>query len=683
MLPYLTKLSIAVMVVFLFYHFLLRRLTFYRWNRWYLLMYAACCFFIPFIDINPFLQSNQLDSSALVGYIPTVNGERMQRSIAESQSWLQAHWIWLLFLSGILILSLRMIVQHVSLFRMRQAARLLVSDRIKLYQVNKPIIPFSYGNAIYVNQNQHTEEELKEIIRHEFIHVKQGHTFDMLFAEIFCILNWYNPFAWLLRHAIRQNLEFIADQEVLEKGVDKKQYQYLLLKVIGISQYSIATNFNFSSLKKRIAMMNRMRTAKVHLLKFLFLLPVLLVLLVSFRQQLLTNNDVSDSYTYTDTVPTAKQIGKKLPDNVRSIKVQNDRITVLLKDGTQEVYDQHKPEDVAAFEKKYGALPPPPPPPVRPSAPSSVAPAPPPPPVAPRSGVSSPAAPSVPAVPTLPSQQDWVKASVNKKGYILSVADNNGECVVIIKNRSGKIEKSMLMTDWTANEKANEARYGSIPPPPPPTPAPAQAPKFGVKDPGAIPAPGADAGIIQAPAEGYYLKADKIEYTPGAKGSKESIRLSGTNGVIVKGQTNALIVIDGVVQEGQGALSRLNPDQISQIEVLKNESATAIYGEKGRNGVLLISTKKDASDQPLLLQPARAAETREELPLKSKTLAEVKGDATIAFYVVDGKEYTVEGFKRLNLEGSAINSIHVWKGDAAVKQFGERGRAGVIEVKTK
>ena len=118
---------------------------------------------------------------------------------------------------------------------------------------------------------------------HEYVHVKQKHTVDILWSEFICIINWYNPFAWLMRHSIRQNLEFIADDSVITTGIDKKNYQYLLLKVIGNNQYSIAQKFNFSSLKKRIAMMNKMKSARVHLIKFLFLLPLIAVLLVAFK----------------------------------------------------------------------------------------------------------------------------------------------------------------------------------------------------------------------------------------------------------------------------------------------------------------------------------------------------------------------------------------------------------------
>ncbi|HXB33266.1 MAG TPA: M56 family metallopeptidase, partial [Puia sp.] len=135
------------------------------------------------------------------------------------------------------------------------------------------------------NQQLHTEKEWEDIILHEYVHIRQRHTVDILIAERICIVNWYNPFAWLIRYSIRQNLEFIADQQVLDKGVDRKGYQYHLLQVMGEPRYRLANNFNFSSLKKRIVMMNKMRSAKLQLLKLLFLLPLAVVLLVAFRDR--------------------------------------------------------------------------------------------------------------------------------------------------------------------------------------------------------------------------------------------------------------------------------------------------------------------------------------------------------------------------------------------------------------
>lgn len=118
---------------------------------------------------------------------------------------------------------------------------------------------------------------------HEQVHVLQKHTLDNLWVEILFIINWFNPFVWLLRKAVKENLEYIADAQVLEHGINKQQYQYLLLHVSGIHQAGPTNAFNLSSLKNRIKMMNKTKTAKVQLLKFIFLLPLMVVLLFSFR----------------------------------------------------------------------------------------------------------------------------------------------------------------------------------------------------------------------------------------------------------------------------------------------------------------------------------------------------------------------------------------------------------------
>jgi hypothetical protein len=183
-----------------------------------------------------------------------------------------------------LFLLARTAIRWSSLSRLRKEARLISArEAVRIYQVDRKITPFSFGNAIFINPRLHTEKEWEEIVLHEYVHIRQRHTLDILLAEAITIVNWYNPFAWALRHSIRQNLEFIADQQVLDKGVDKKEYQYHLLKVMGHPPYRLANNFNFTSLKKRIIMMNKIRTARVQLLRLLFWLPLLAVILLAFR----------------------------------------------------------------------------------------------------------------------------------------------------------------------------------------------------------------------------------------------------------------------------------------------------------------------------------------------------------------------------------------------------------------
>ena len=285
---FLLKMSVSLAVVWCFYQLVLRRLTFYMLNRWYLLGYTLLAFVIPLVNIGRVLSDGRAGEPVVLQFIPAIGGVP-GTAVAAVSSRAAGLSVWTVALcvlaAGSVLLAVRVAVRWVSLIRLRRKARLIEGGGVKIYQVDGPVNPFSFGNAIFINQRLHTEKEWEDIILHEYVHIRGQHTVDILIAELVCIVSWYNPFAWLIRYSIRQNLEFIADQEVLDKGVDRKGYQYHLLKVVGEPRYRLANNFNFSSLKRRIIMMNKMRSAKVHLLKLLFLLPLIAVLLVAFRDR--------------------------------------------------------------------------------------------------------------------------------------------------------------------------------------------------------------------------------------------------------------------------------------------------------------------------------------------------------------------------------------------------------------
>jgi TonB-dependent SusC/RagA subfamily outer membrane receptor len=283
---YILKLSLSLTILWLFYFAILRPLTFYSWNRWYLIGYSLLSFFIPLIDIGRILTGADAARQPLyIAFVPVIGNYTPAIVQSSRQASLPNTWdiALLLLAAGAALLLTRTLIRWRSLAKVRREARLISDTDIRIYQVDKEIMPFSFGRSIYINSRLHTEQEWEQIVLHEYVHIRQRHTVDILLSELLCILNWYNPFAWAIRHSIRQNLEFIADQKVLDSGVDKKGYQYHLLKVLGQPQYRLANNFNFSSLKKRISMMNKIRSARLHLLRFLFLLPLLTVTLLAFR----------------------------------------------------------------------------------------------------------------------------------------------------------------------------------------------------------------------------------------------------------------------------------------------------------------------------------------------------------------------------------------------------------------
>ncbi|MDN3656436.1 M56 family metallopeptidase [Ferruginibacter paludis] len=529
LLLYLFKLSISLAVVYSFYLLVLRRTTFYNCNRWYLLAYTACCFYIPFIDVSSMQVWHSLKNSEIVTTIPYFNFNAVSNKPAVASSWAET-WlpaiVQIILLLGALLLLLRLLIQYVSFIRLKRKAILINDERVKIYSVAKNIIPFSIGNAIFIQHDLQDSDGLKEIIRHEFVHVQQKHTIDILFIEILCVVNWYNPFAWLIRHAVRQNLEFIADNKIVQTGFDKKQYQYLLLKVMGSAQFSFAQQFNFSSLKKRIIMMNKIKTARIQLARFLFVLPVAAMLLLAFRQHHTEPEAIALKPQQTrlsvDTVPAS---GGITPANVRSVNVQNHRATVTLKNGKVEEYDLNNANAKSTFTKKYGELPAPPPPPAAPDAPEpAIAPV-------------APIAPVPSVVPVAPAPE------------IAPVAP-------------------------------------LPPPPPPPPPHPAHG-KETVKTPGNVPSPAVDKVVDSKISE-----SAAAGQTEAAKNHIVNVTMQedkASQGDSAPGK--ALYVIDGK-DVTNDVFNLLDKDLIMSINVLKGNHATKQYGEKGKNGVIEITTKK-------------------------------------------------------------------------------------------
>lgn len=285
LLLFLVKLSCALGLIWLFYRLVLHSLTFYSLNRWYLLGYTVLSFLMPLVHIGPIRGEDPALQPVIIQYIPVIGAPVQLVATTAAHTPDRWNYVLLVLALGSCFLLARFAFRCYSLRHMRREALLVKDGPIRIFHVGHPIAPFSFGNAIYINPDRHDENEWEEIILHEYVHIRQRHTVDILFGEFLLLVNWYNPFAWLIRYSIRQNLEFIADRAVVETGHDKKGYQYHLLKVLGQNRYKLANNFNFSSLKKRIIMMNKMKSTRLNLLRFLFILPLLTVLLVAFRDR--------------------------------------------------------------------------------------------------------------------------------------------------------------------------------------------------------------------------------------------------------------------------------------------------------------------------------------------------------------------------------------------------------------
>jgi beta-lactamase regulating signal transducer with metallopeptidase domain len=291
---YLLKLSVSLAVIALFYHLVLRKLTFYNNNRHFLRFYSALCFMIPLININHFIAPEPTPARVFVQSVPTITRLATPEIITyrsaaaiETTFPTPTEWILYIWLAGLAVMTLRLLAHVRSYLRIRSQSRLVSNDDgVKIFHFDLEMSPFSFGKAIFYNPHLHKPDELQDMILHEYIHVQQWHSLDVIWSEILCMINWFNPFAWLIRSAIRQNLEYIADQKVLENHPDTKAYQYLLLKAAVGPEFSLVNQFGYHSLKQRFVMMNKNASPRALLACFLFILPLLAVTLAAFRWDL-------------------------------------------------------------------------------------------------------------------------------------------------------------------------------------------------------------------------------------------------------------------------------------------------------------------------------------------------------------------------------------------------------------
>src|ERR1035437_8970837 len=123
------------------------------------------------------------------------------------------------------------------------------------------------------------------ILTHELAHIRLGHSWDLLATDLCILVQWFNPAAWLLRQELQTVHEFEADDKVLQKGIDAKKYQLLIIeKAVGTRLYSMANSFNHGSLKKRITMMLKEKSSPWARAKYAVVLPLAAVALLGFAQ---------------------------------------------------------------------------------------------------------------------------------------------------------------------------------------------------------------------------------------------------------------------------------------------------------------------------------------------------------------------------------------------------------------
>ena len=294
---YLLKSGCCLVIFYIFFKLMMSRSTFFRFNRITLLVGLSGCTLLPLIELTTteetFLHTplyaihEILQSTEQVMSNPEEAGNEIllseKNTEISSLNWIPVT-LGTIYGAGAL---LTFVWLSVSTCRLAQLIRMSEKKRYGNYILvipRQPIASFSWGRYIVVSASDYSRQS-EEVLLHEMMHLRNHHTLDLLFMQIFLLVHWFNPVIWLLKRELQEIHEFEADNGVINTGVDATKYQLLLVKkAVGTRLYSMANGFNHSKLKKRITMMLKERTNRWARLKLLLAVPVMAGALYVFAQ---------------------------------------------------------------------------------------------------------------------------------------------------------------------------------------------------------------------------------------------------------------------------------------------------------------------------------------------------------------------------------------------------------------
>ncbi|RKD13244.1 hypothetical protein BCY91_10520 [Pelobium manganitolerans] len=530
---YLIQANLYLVCFYAFYWFILREETFFNLNRIYLLISATAATLIPIVKVAWFNEAAQpVQQQFIVATTLLMDGY----ASPIEDSWTFGDVFILVYAGVMVIMTVRLIYKFVLLNR-------LLKGRNKN-------TAFSFFKKIRISKGL---PQQKIIGTHELAHAKHFHSADVLLFELLAVMNWFNPIIYLYKKSIKHIHEFIADEVVLKTETDKHTYALLLLsKNFGVATHTLTNNFfNKSLLKRRIEMMNKTKSRKTAIIKYGLSAPLFLLAMV------LSSAKISESKTIdnlSEKVKPTKEIGGMLFQKVVG----------------------NLAEPKALVEHQTSAV------------------------------RSKPISLKSDSIEKPKSDKNLMLNEVSVVGYGNSTNDtNNHEIftnVEVLPSFPGGLEafgkflaQNLRYPDQAKKDKTQGRVFC----------------QFVVEKDGSL----SNIKVVRGIGGGCDEEAVRVlaispKWHPGVQNGR-LVRVGYTIPILfnlqeekVEGNTiriwtpigdsspenKPLLILDG--KEFKGEISDIKSDNIKSINVLKDESATKKYGDKGKNGVIEITTKK-------------------------------------------------------------------------------------------
>jgi len=258
---YLLKSTLIFSVMYLCYHLLFSKTTFFQLNRFYLLAIIPISLILPFFNIS----NSTIIENTFLAQLPEITINSNQESASNSViNWETVYWT----------ISISLIAWY--FFKLTRLIWLIFQLK---KNANKNILPFSFFNFIYIPKN--VDNDAKDmILAHEKIHAKELHSLDVLIYELYKTFFWFNPLVWITLKNVKSNHEFITDN-IVSQSNKKHYFNVLIAQLLGANCSDLVNNFNNQLLiKKRIAMMKTQKTNSIKALNYLLIIPIMIIALM-------------------------------------------------------------------------------------------------------------------------------------------------------------------------------------------------------------------------------------------------------------------------------------------------------------------------------------------------------------------------------------------------------------------
>ena len=441
---------------------------------------------------------------------------------------------WWLYAAGIGWLMFRLIWQTAKVIGKLRKSGYELRGPVKLVRTPDYAASFSFFSYVFVNPST-SDVETREIVNHEQEHIQQRHWFDLLLAEILCMLQWFNPFVWVYAHLIRQNHEYLADEKAMQNTSDPAIYQATLLnQLLGAPVIGLANSFSYSLNKKRFKMMKKNIDSPFRKLRLLLILPFMALVFYAF----------------------AKPEYRSSPEGA-------------IKTGQMKLISDIQESQNGSVEGKV----------------------------------------------------------INADGKPLA-----GTSVIIKGTTTG-----------TITDKDGDFKLRDIP----------------------------NDGILVFSYVGYESIQVRADFDKSMVIKMNSATISVSKVTVTSKEpagSTPMYVVDGTIVP-ESFVKAMDPGKFKSINVLKGGQATAKYGAKGANGVIEVVLKKDLPD------------TDEPNLAKQDSLVNAFDPLKPPIFILDG--VIIEKSKADKVFAEGLESVSIWKGKEAIDKFGEKGKDGVIEMKSK